>query len=429
MNLQDAPHVDDIDVSALGIEASKCPWATHGQLRERGPVLTHPRPGGLGYVVTGYEDVLAAFQEPAFSKDPNTIDEQFPEVSAGAKRAGFALTTSGSSHLLNTDPPNHTRLRRLVMRAFTPRRIQSLRPRIQEIVDGLLDELQEQETPDLIEDFAFQLSITMICELLGVPSEDRADFRVWSVASTTPPRKDDDLNRQVEAQKALQDYLAAHIVRRRAELAQSDAAEPADILSAMIAARDENDDNLNDSELVGMAFLLLIAGHETTVGLIGTMAHRLATLPDQRELLLQDPDLIENAVEEFLRFEGAVQRSTLRVAMEDLVIADTRIPAGSVVSMLLGSANHDPRKFENPDEVDITRDTTGHVAFGQGIHFCLGAPLARAEAQIAIGTLLRRFPGYELAVSEDELRYARTVIRALVGLPVHLKPQKATAAL
>ncbi|WP_127817818.1 cytochrome P450 family protein [Microbacterium sp. CPCC 204701] len=422
MSPNEAVRVDDVDVSLAGIEASKCPWHTNNQLRERGRVVAHRRAGGGdAYVVTGYDDVIAAFQESALAKDLDRIDEKFPELAAGAKKAGFALTSSASKHLLNSDPPDHTRLRRLVMRAFTPRRIEALRPRIKEVVDGLLDELSQKPTPDLIEEYAFPISITMICQILGVPAEDQVDFRRWSVASTTAPVRGD-VAPQVAAQKSLHDYLVAHIGKRRAEIAADPDAASDDILSAMIAARDENDDNLSDSELIGMAFLILIAGHETTVGLIGAIAHGLVSHPDQRALLLADPDLIQNAVEEFLRFEGSVQRSTLRVALEDVVIADTLIPAGSVTQMLIGSANHDPSKFENPDVIDITRDTTGHVAFGQGIHFCLGAPLARAEAQIAISSLLERFPEYTMAVDEDELTYHPTVLRALVALPVTLTP-------
>lgn len=424
MSPKEAPHVLDVDVTLAGVEASLYPWVTNNELRSRGAVIAHPRPGGMmTYVMTGYDDVVTGFQNNDFAKDMDRIGAKFPEIAAGAKAAGFALTSSGSKHLLNTDPPDHTRLRRLVMRAFTPRRIEGLRPRIEEIVDELLDELERKPVGDYVEEVAFQISITVICELLGVPAADRADFRTWSVASTTAP-VDGDISKQVAAQKSLHDYLLAHIAQARAALAGG--APAVDILSAMIAAHDD-EDSLSDSELIGMAFLLLVAGHETTVGLMSTIAYRLWEHRDQRDLLIADPSLIPNAVEEFLRMEGSVQRSTFRVAMDEAVIADTVIPAGSVVQMLIGGANHDPAKFPNPDVLDVTRDTTGHVAFGQGIHFCLGAPLARAEAQIAIGRLLARFPDYEIIVPEGGIAYHPTVLRAIIEIPMVLHPDRSAA--
>ncbi|MFK0156649.1 cytochrome P450 [Streptomyces sp. NPDC090499] len=422
MSAKEAPEIRDIDVSAANLEASACPWATHAKLRERGPVVKYPTPTGHSqYAVTRYEDVVAALQDPRFAKDSRHMAELFPAGGATAQQSGFVLSGASSRHLLNTDPPDHTRLRRLVSRAFTPRRVASLRPRIQEIVDGLLDDLARSEAPDLIGDFAFALSITVICELLGVPAEHRADFRTWSVAATTPAG--DDPSAIQEAGRRLNEFLTDHIATKRADLAgHTDPRTAPDVLSAMIISRDA-DDGLSDSELVGMAFLLLIAGHETTVGLIGSMALGLWRHQDQRRLLLDDPGLIDSAVEEFLRFEGAVQRSTFRVATEDVEIADTRIPKGSMVTMLIGSANHDPDHFDNPDELNITRDPDRHVAFGQGIHFCLGAPLARAEAAIAISTLLKRFPTYSVTAPDDELTYQPTVIRALAALPVELEPK------
>lgn len=418
MPISEALDAFDVDMKQEKIEGSRCPWQIHNELRERGPVVKYQRSGSEFpvYGVTGHADVVEGLQESRFVKNPEEALKIFGNVEA-AKRAGFVLTGSGSKHLLNSDPPDHTRLRRLVARAFSPRRIQKLAPRIEEIVNGLLDQLQDEPEADLVDGFSYQLSIMMICELIGVPSDRRADFRKWSVAATTPPR--DDATENMQGAAALHEFLGEHIAARRIELEEVAEPDAPDVLSAMILAK-EADDRLSDTELVGMAFLLLIAGHETTVGLISTMALGLAEHPDQRDLLLKDPGLIENAVEEFLRFDGPVQRSTFRVAAEDVVIANTLIPQGSLVSMHIGGANHDPEVFENADELDITRDIERHVAFGQGVHFCLGAPLARLEAQIAIGTLLRRFPTYELAVSPEELQYQPTVVRALMSLPVKL---------
>lgn len=408
----------DIDTSPASVEAGHCPWAVYAKLRERGRVVRTGRAGGsVQYTLTHYDDVAAGLQDPRFSKDARRIAKLF--AGKDPKSSGFVLSGSGVPNLLNLDPPDHTRLRRLVSRGFTARRVVGLRPRIQQVVDHLLDELAAADHPDLIDGFAFQLSITMICELLGVPSERRAEFHTWSTAATTPAAPGS--TSTAEGAARLLEFLRAHITDKRAGLAGvTEAQEAPDVLSAMIMSR-EADDLLTDDELVGMAFLLLIAGHETTVGLIGAMALGLWRQPDQRQLLIDDPGLIDQAVEEFLRHEGSVQRSTFRVAVEDVSIGGAVIPAGSLVTMLITGANHDPERFERPDELDITRSAQRHLAFGQGIHFCLGAPLARMEAKIAISSLLRRFPGYAVAVPPETLTYQPTVIRALAALPVSLR--------
>jgi len=418
MTHQEAPEAFDIDVSTASVEHARDPWGVYRWLRERGPVVRVTSLGGItAYSVTRYEEVFAGLQDSRFSKDASHLGTAVGGTS-GARQAGFMLTAE-SRHLLNTDPPDHTRLRKLVSRAFTARRVQQLQPRIQEIVDALIDEMAATGEADLIADLAFPLSITMICELLGVPSDQRADFRAWSVATMTPATPD-----HAAGDAKLREFLLALIAKRRGELAEmEDPGSAPDLLSAMVVAHDEGD-RLSDAELVGMAILLLIAGHETTVGLIGAALLELCRRRDQRELLLNDPGLIGPAVEEFLRYEGPVQRATFRVAVEDVELGGVLIPAGSVVTMMVGSANHDPDRFPDPDKVDITRDTRGHVAFGRGMHMCLGALLARQEAQIAIGSLLRRFPDYTLSKGEDALTYQPTVIRALSSLPVHLGPAR-----
>lgn len=414
------PEAFDLHVSQRTIEGSKCPWQMHHQLRERGQVVAYKRPGieAPMYAVTDYAGVVAGLQEQAFVKNPEAAMAVFGDLET-AKRSGFVLSNSGYPHLLNSDPPDHTRLRRLVAKAFAPRRIAALEGRIQELVDGLLDHLAGLDEADLVEGFAYQVSITMICEILGIPSERRADFRDWSVIATTPPGED--ITANLEAAAKLHSFLAEHIAQEREALAGTSEKDASNVLASMILAR-ENDDQLSDGELVGMAFLLFIAGHETTVGLISTMAKGLSMFPEERRKLIENPDLIENAVEEFLRWDGPVQRSTFRVSTEDVSIGEGLIPQGCMVSMHIGGANHDPAVFPNPDVVDIERELDRHVAFGQGIHFCLGAPLARLEAAIAVGTLVRRFPDYEVLVPTDELEYLPTVVRALAHLPVRLVP-------
>lgn len=418
MEAKQAVDAFDIDVSLSAIEGSQCPWKAQAALRERGAVVRSTINGdNQAHIITGYDDVVAGLSELRFVKDIGVLTAIHGTTDA-AKRAGAVLSTVGSRHLLNTDPPDHTRLRRLVMRSFAPRRIGTLRGRIRELADQFLDELEGQEVADLVGGFAYNLSITMICELLGVPSDQRDDFRRWSVAAMTVPGED--VSAQAQGAAQLHRFLGEHIARRREELAGVAEADASDILSSMILAKDNND-ALSDEELVGMAYLILIAGHETTVGLISSMIVGLHRFPDQRALLLERPDLIENAVEEFLRYDGPVQRSTSRIAAEDVVIAGTLIPAGSKVVMQIGGANHDPAFFTEPDRLDITRNTERHVAFGHGIHFCLGAPLARLEAQVAVSALLERFPAYRVVVPDGELAYLPTVVHALSRLPVELK--------
>ncbi|WP_127817804.1 cytochrome P450 family protein [Microbacterium sp. CPCC 204701] len=413
------PPTASFSLDTWGFEGSADPFPYYARLREYGRVVRVPRTGVDNYVITRFEDAIDALQDPRLLKDPQRMRDVFESSGVHPQQSGFVLSGSAHRHLLNTDPPDHTRLRRLVSPAFTPRRIGALRPRIQEIVDGLLDGMEKKDEPDLIQDFAYPLSITMICELLGVPAADRTGFREWSSAATTPGIASTAARDSGAA--ALEDYLVEHIAAKRIAMAGvSDPAQAPDVLSAMIVSQ-TSDDRLSDSELVGMAFLLLIAGHETTVGLIGSSALALCRRRDQRELLLADPSLMPGAVEEFLRFDGPVLRSTGRVAAEDITIAGHFIPAGSIVSMLIGGANHDPEVFADADELDITREMERHVAFGQGVHFCLGAPLARLEAQLALGTLLERFPDYDRTISDAELQYMPTVIRALASLPVALR--------
>jgi cytochrome P450 len=295
--------------------------------------------------------------------------------------------------MLSSDPPEHTRLRRLVSKAFTPRAVEDLRPRIQEIVDFLLDEAEKKGSMDLVHDVAYPLPVIVIAEMLGVPAEDRAQFKKWSteVVATlggpfTPP---DVMERARTAIEALAEYLIP-IIKERREHPKDD------LISGLIAA-EEQGQVLSEDEIFSTAILLLIAGNETTTNLIGNSMYALLTHPDQLRLLQDDPSLLKSAVEELLRFAGPVQ-ATGRVLKEDMVVAGQQMTEGQVAFVLLGAANRDPAKWgPTANELDLTRNPTDHMAFGDGIHFCLGSPLARAEAQITIGTLVRRFPGLRLA--------------------------------
>jgi len=316
--------------------------------------------------------------------------------------------------MLDTDPPDHERLRALVSKASTPRLIERMRLRVQEIADALLDAVRDKGEMDLIDDYAFPLPITVIAELLGVPAEDRNKCREWSDAAVSGDTTQEYVEKiLLPHMQAFTDYLRALFDEKRKNPKD-------DLISALVRA-EEAGDKLSEDELLAMVFLLLIAGHETTVNLIGNGVLALLQHPDQLRKLREDPSLIKPAIEELLRYDGPVETSTERFAREDIRIGETVIPRGEMVLIVIASADHDPERFPNPDALDITRADNKHVAFGKGIHFCIGAPLARMEGQIAINTLLRRMPDLRLADSPESLIWRPgMVLRGLRGLPVKL---------
>jgi cytochrome P450 len=378
------------------------PYPTYHRLRVEEPV--HHSPLGF-WVLTRYEDVVASLRDPRLIKEPI--------ASFVAARFGAPLPAMGLS-MLDRDPPDHTRLRSLVSKAFTPKVIEGLRPRIQQIVDGLLADAEAKGSMDLIEEFAYPIPVNVICEMLGVPVEDHEQFKGWSLdiargLDLIMMGPDSELGqRSVAARHGLAEYFHGLIALRRV-------APRADLLSALIAA-EEAGDKLSENELLATCILILIAGHETTVNLIGNGTLALLRHPDQLRRLRENPALIGTAVEELLRYDGPVQR-TARIPSEDLVIAGQKIPAGDMVMPFIGAADRDPAQFPEPDRLDITRAENRHIAFGLGIHFCLGAPLARVEGQIAINTLVRRFPKLALATDTPQFRQSLT-LRGLQSLPV-----------
>jgi cytochrome P450 len=324
--------------------------------------------------------------------------------------------------MLSSDPPDHTRLRRLVSAGFTARRIERLEPRITEIAEHLLDQMAGSVEVDLIDRYAFALPVQVIGELLGVPHEDRDAFRGWSTAIVEGSLSNDQARTQ-RMQTSLRD-LAAYIRGLLARIRQSPAD---DLLSALLAVRDSGD-RLTEDELVSMVFLMLVAGHETTMNLIGTGVFLLLTHPDQRRRLDEDPSLLPNAIEEFLRYESPVQTSTYRVTTEAVELAGVEIPAREPVLISLLSANRDGRRFDDPHRLDLARQDVGHLAFGHGIHFCLGAALARLEGRIAIEALLRRYPDLHLRVAVADLDWRPgLLVRGLSSLPVGLRARETTA--
>ena len=393
----------------LGLDFIQDPHAAYERLRVEAPVRPAITPRGLRvWLVTGYPDAKALLADPRLSKDNARARELFEARTTAT--GGSAFASSLAAHMLNSDPPDHTRLRKLVNKAFTARTVSRLRPRIEQIADDLLDQVARAGSVDLLESFAFPLPITVISELLGVPGEDRDSFRRWSntIVSAASPQQLQQSSTEMAA------YLSALITAKRAHPTQ-------DLLSDLTHVSDEGD-RLSEVELISMAFLLLVAGHETTVNLIGNGVLALLEHPDQLAALRADRSLLPGAIEEFLRFEGPVNIATLRFTTEPVRVREVEIPAGEFVMVSLLAANRDGERFADPDRLDITRPTGGHLAFGHGIHYCVGAPLARLEAEIALGKLLDRFGEITIDGEPAALQWRdSTLMRGLETLPVRVR--------
>jgi cytochrome P450 len=371
------------------------------RLRESRPVAPVLMPGyGRAWFVTRYDDVRAVLTDPRLAKDVH----RWP----GAPRTRPSEATGVAAHMLHSDPPEHTRQRRLVQKAFTPRRA-ALRPRAQEITAGLLDELAAagSDVIDLLDRYARPLPIAVICELLGVPAADQEWIRAAVAAY-------DDRAEHDRVERALAAYFTELIAAKRTEPGD-------DLVSALILACDGAEDGLTGTELVSTVYLLVMAGFDTTINLIASGILALLTHPEQAARLRQDPSLLPAAVEELLRFTNPVNHANDRFTTEDVRIGGVVIPAGEWVLPAICSADRDPAQFPDPDRLDLGRDTSGHVAFGHGVHHCLGAPLARMEAEVALGALLARFPDVALAVPPEELRWRPvSLMNGLESLPVRL---------
>ncbi len=421
-----APSPAQAGTEQLGADYFQNPLAYFRRMREEGPVTQVVLPhGDRAWLVTRYAEVRAALADPRLHKDwagKLTAPDWVPDEVTGYL----------SAHMLNTDPPNHTRLRKLVTKAFTARRVAALRPRVEEITSSLLDAIEAraaeprgaagEEPVDLIEAFAFPLPVTVICELLGVPARDQAQFRRWSNALMT---SDGEPGGFRAAGAAMYYYFTELIAARRKALASGTALTnpgPADdMVSALIEAHDSGD-SLDERELIAMLWLLLIAGHETTTNLIASGTLALLTNPAELKRLRSDPSLLPGAVEELLRYVNPLNHATDRFTLEPVEIGGVRIPAREWVLCVTSSANRDPARFDDPDRLDVGRDAGGHVAFGHGIHYCLGAPLARLEGEVAFGALLSRFPGLSLAADPSTLRWrASSLIHGLETLPVRIR--------
>jgi cytochrome P450 len=380
------------------------PWPVYRQLRHAAPVQRAVLAGGAPvWLITGYDEARALLADPRLSTDYFGVRALRPGA-AGPQESPL------SAHMLNTDPPAHTRLRSLVDQAFTGRAVDRLRARIEQIADDLLARMDTGAPVDLIEDYAVPLPVTVICELLGVPAADRNDFRRWAraIVSPVPP----DVAR--ESERSVSAYLTALIDAKR--ISPSD-----DLLSDLVHQTGAHGPLWPD-ELVRMAFLLLVAGLEKMVSLIGNGMLALLQHPGELARLGSEPALLPAAIEEFLRYEGAINLATMRFSTEPVAVGGAVIPADALVLISLLAANRDRDRYADPDVLDLTRPPRAHLAFGHGPHYCVGAPLARLEGQIAIGRLLRRFPGLALADAAGQagdLHWrAGLLIRSLSSLPV-----------
>ncbi|MFE7098523.1 cytochrome P450 family protein [Streptomyces erythrochromogenes] len=377
------------------------PHSVYGRLRDTAPVCRITGTDGTpAWLVTRYDDVRAALADPRLSLDKSHAAE-------GGYR-GLSLPPALDANLLNMDPPDHTRIRRLVSRAFTPRRTEQLRTPIRATADRLLDALGPAGTADLVAAYAAPLPIVVICDLLGVPEDHRLDFRTWTDALFAPdPNRPGATKESVVAILGFFTELMAHKRSRPGD----------DLLSDLIAVRDTDGDRLSEDELMSLAFLILFAGYENTVQLIGNAIHTLLEHPEELARLRKDPSALPAAVEELARYEGPAPLAIRRFPTEDITIAGVTVPAGETVLLSLASANRDPARFPRPDLLDLDRDTSGHLALGHGIHYCLGAPLARAETEIALAALLERFPVLEPASPAPSWRTSLRA-RGLTELPV-----------
>ncbi len=370
--------------------------------------------GHAAWVVLGHAAARQALNHPLISKNMAAALDDDPDVVAeGLPGPEF------SHHMLNVDPPDHTRLRRLVARAFAPSRVNALQPRIEQVAHGLLDDLESAgagATVDLVEGFAHPLPFVVIGELLGVPAADRPSLHDWFQtlftpwAGSPPPEA-------VAASDAIVGYLG--------DLVDAKSADPGDDLVSLLVAATEQQERLTRQELLSSLFQLIVAGHDTTTSLIGNGVVALFDNPDQLELLCADLSRMPAAVEELLRYSSAVPHATFRVTAEAVELDGVVVPTGKQVLVCLGAANRDPSAFSDAERLDVTRERSAHLAFGHGIHFCLGAPLARLESRVAFTALLERFPRLRLAVPREDLAWTHgdgLVLRGLAALPVVLSP-------
>jgi cytochrome P450 len=401
------------------------PFELYARMRAEGPVHPVVMPhGSKVWMVTRYDDVRALLMDPRISKDGRRMNEMFARHAvtrdgADAQADGDAATADGdahdsgfdddlSAHMANSDPPRHTRLRTLVSKAFTTPRMENMRPRIVQVVDDLLDKMAERSEVDLIADYTMQLPVTIVFDLLGIPQEDRDKFRRWATRLIGTGH---DPAEVAEASRQVVEYANALIDAKRAN--------PDEFLVSALVRVTDGGDRLTQTELVAMIFILVIAGSETPMNQLGMSVYHLLTHPDQLAKLRSDPSKLPAAIEELMRYDGGVSTASFRFANADITVGNVVIPEGDMVLLVLGSANRDEAHFADPDVLDIDRHPVGSLAFGHGIHYCIGAPVARITMEVGLWRLIQRFPDLRLAVDADAVEWKTgNLMRGLARLPV-----------
>lgn len=387
------------------------PYSTYATMREQDPICYHQ---GMNeneriWFITRYDDAETVLRDhKRFVKSwRNTrTPEELAELSPPSR-----LVELLDNHMLNKDGADHQRLRNLVNKAFTTRMVNSMQSRVQQIADELLDRVAAQGQMDLIDDYAFPLPIVVIAELLGAPADDRSRFRAWSDAFVVPARSEEEWEHHRQLLEEFVAYLAAIFAERRRQPQN-------DLITALIQA-EEAGDRLREEELYAMVVLLIVAGHETTVNLIGNGTLALLRNPEQLAYLREHPETMGNAVEELLRYDGPVERATIRFAAHDTELGGQQMRRGDAVTVVLGSANRDETHFAHADQLDLQRQDNRHLAFGYGVHYCVGAPLARMEGRIGLNTLLQRLPNLRLAAPIEQLHWRfNPILRGMHHLPV-----------
>ncbi|MEC0593574.1 cytochrome P450 [Bacillus spizizenii] len=387
------------------------PFSVLGRFREEDPVhqFELKRFGGTypAWLITRYDDCMAFLKDNRITRDvKNVMSQEQIKMLNVSEDIDFV-----SDHMLAKDTPDHTRLRSLVHQAFTPRTIENLRGSIEQITEQLLDEMEKENKADIMKSFASPLPFIVISELMGIPKEDRAQFQIWTNAMVDTSESNRELTNQ--ALREFKDYIAKLIQDRRIQ--------PKDDLISKLVHAEENGSKLSEKELYSMLFLLVVAGLETTVNLLGSGTLALLQHKEEFEKLKQYPEMIATAVEELLRYTSPVVMMANRWAIEDFTYKGHSIKRGDMIFIGIGSANRDPNFFENPETLNLNRSPNRHISFGFGIHFCLGAPLARLEGNIAFNALLKRFPDIELAAAPDDIHWRKNVfLRGLENLPVSL---------
>ena len=411
-SVPDAP----VDLTAYGPGFITDPYPFLAELRERGPVhRVRLFDGSEAWLVLGYAEARAALADPRLRKDWQAADPRLRKEVMGPGDGPRPRPTVGR-HMLASDPPDHTRLRTFVSKAFTPRHIEALRPKVERTTGELLDAMLPKGRADLLDALAYPLSISVICELLGVPLPEQEQFRHWSRYLVVNDRSE----AAAEATARFHEYLGSLIAAKRR-------APGNDVLSTLIAVTDEGGDRLSAEELHATTLLLLLAGHETTLNMIGNAVLALIRHPDQLAALRADWSLLDGTVEESLRYDGPLRTASVRFAAEELTIGGTAVPGdGSPVLVVLAAADRDGARFDDPDRFDISRNAGGHLAFGHGVHYCLGAPLARLEGVTVLRALLERCPDLALDVPVEHLRWRGGIgLRGLTELPVRFTPVSA----